>query len=57
MATVEESVPPLNGGNRLTLDEFLPRWEMHPEIKFAELIGGIVYMPSPLTYEHADSVT
>lgn len=45
-------VPPLEPGDRLTRDEFLRIWEMHPEIKFAELIGGIVSMPSPLTREH-----
>jgi hypothetical protein len=44
--------PPLQAGDRLTRDEFLRRWEEHPEIKFAELIGGVVYMPSPLTRKH-----
>ena len=44
--------PPLQSGDRLTRDEFLRRWEQHPEIKFAELIGGTVYMPSPLTRLH-----
>jgi Uma2 family endonuclease len=44
--------PPLQAGDRLTRDEFLRRWEEHPEIKFAELIGGIVYMPSPLSRKH-----
>ena len=44
--------PPLCAGDKLTRDEFLRRWEQHPEIKFAELIGGIVYMPSPLTRQH-----
>jgi Uma2 family endonuclease len=29
------------------------RWEAMPEVKKAELIGGIVYMPSPLTPRHA----
>jgi len=28
------------------------RWEAHPEIKCAELIGGIVYMPSPVSWDH-----
>src|SRR5439155_972014 len=33
--------------------EFLRRWEAHPEINKAELIGGTVFMPSPLSVEHA----
>src|SRR4030081_660453 len=44
--------PPLEAGDKLTRGEFLHRWEQHPEIKFAELIGGIVYMPSPLSLLH-----
>ena len=54
MASVIESVPPLLNGDKLTRDEFMRRWEKHPEIKRAELIGGIVYMPSPLTLEHGE---
>lgn len=54
MATVEQKVPPLAAGDNLTRQEFLRRWEAHPEIKWAELIGSIVYMPSPLSGEHGD---
>ncbi len=55
MATaVEIDVPPLVAGDKLTRDEFLRRWEAMPDVKFAELIGGIVYMPSPLSFRHAD---
>jgi Uma2 family endonuclease len=55
MATViEESVPPLSAGDKLTRAEFLRRWEADPEIKKAELIGGMVYMPSPVSIEHGD---
>jgi Uma2 family endonuclease len=43
---------PLQMGDKLTRAEFLSIWEEHPEIKFAELIGGIVYMPSPLSRTH-----
>jgi len=43
----------LVAGDRLTLDEFLARWESEPGIKFAELIGGVVHMPSPLSDDHA----
>lgn len=49
------AAPPLQAGDKLTSEEFLRRWEQHPEIKFAELIGGIVYMPSPLTRLHSVS--
>jgi Uma2 family endonuclease len=47
-------VPPLQPNDRLTREEFLRRWELHPEIKFAELIGGVVRMPSPIKMEHGD---
>lgn len=47
MSTVERSVPPLVAGDKLTTDEFLRRWEAMPGLKRAELIGGIVYLPSP----------
>jgi Uma2 family endonuclease len=46
------AVAPLRAGDTLTRAEFLRRWKQHPEIKYAELIGGIVYMPSPLTRQH-----
>lgn len=45
-------VPPLRAGDQLTRAEFLRRWESHPSIKLAELIGGTVYMPSPVSVEH-----
>lgn len=51
---VEQCVPPLAAGDKLTRAEFLRRWEAHPEINKAELIGGIVFMPSPLSVEHGD---
>ena len=51
-APVEVDVPPLVAGDKLTRDEFLRRWEAMPGVKFAELIGGIVYMPSPLSLRH-----
>jgi hypothetical protein len=55
MATlIQEEGPPLTPGDKLTREEFLRRWELHPEIKRAELIGGIVYMPSPVSVPHGD---
>lgn len=41
-------VPPLENGDRLTSVEFLRRYELMPEIKKAQLIEGIVHMPSPV---------
>jgi Uma2 family endonuclease len=32
----------------------LEAWEAAPELKFAELIDGVVYMPSPVSAEHSD---
>lgn len=40
-------------GERLTLDEFLRRWEQMPGLKFAELVDGLVHMPSPVSLEHS----
>lgn len=40
-------------GDRLSREEFLKRWEQMPDLKFAELIDGVVYMPSPVSAEHA----
>jgi Uma2 family endonuclease len=45
-------VPPLHNGDRLTQAEFHRRYEAYPEdVKF-ELVGGIVYMTSPLRRPH-----
>ena len=38
--------PPLEFGDRLSRAEFERRYHAHPEIKKAELIEGVVYMPS-----------
>src|SRR5436853_94629 len=42
----------LEPGDHLTREEFLRIWEQLPHIKRAELIGGVVYMPSPQRREH-----
>jgi hypothetical protein len=55
MATVEQKVPPLVAGDYLSRDEFLRRWEATPRIKRAELLQGVVYMPSPVSFDHGDS--
>lgn len=52
MATVAIETPTLETGDNLTRDEFLRIWEQLPHIKFAELIGGVVYMPAALGTDH-----
>jgi Putative restriction endonuclease len=53
MATVvEQEIPPLQFGDKLTREEFFRIWKLHPEIRKAELIGGMVYMASPVSIDH-----
>lgn len=57
-----EEIPPLVAGDRLTRDEFERRYWTMPDVKKAELIEGVVYMPSPVSLQghaapHADFVT
>jgi len=49
--TSPPTVPPLEPGDRLTRVEFELRYEAMPHIKKAELIEGVVYMPSPVRLE------
>jgi len=42
------SLPPLENGDRLTRSDFEQRYDAMPHIKKAELLEGIVYMPSPV---------
>jgi hypothetical protein len=51
-AAASVSPPPLLEGDSLTSDEFLRRWEEIPDLKRAELIGGIVCMLSPVSLTH-----
>ncbi|NOX55380.1 MAG: Uma2 family endonuclease [Planctomycetes bacterium] len=56
------SVPALEPGDRLTAAEFERRYDAMPDLKKAELIEGVVYMPSPVRYQlhsapHSDIVT
>src|SRR6184192_1505178 len=41
----------LENGQHLSASEFLRRYEGMPEVKKAELINGMVYMGSPVSYE------
>lgn len=57
-----KAIPLLHNGDRLTRGEFERRYEAMPDIHKAELIEGIVYMPSPVRttlhgQPHADLVT
>jgi Uma2 family endonuclease len=47
-ATAPGFVPPLEPGDRLTRTEFERRYRAMRQLKKAELIEGIVYMPSPV---------
>jgi len=44
--------PGLTTGQQLSVEEFLRRWEELPSLKNAELIDGVVYLPSPLSLQH-----
>lgn len=44
------AIPPLRNGDRLTADEFERRYDAMPHLKKAELIEGVVYIPSPDFY-------
>ena len=43
-----EGIPPLQNGDRLSRDEFERRYEAMPDLRTAELIEGVVYVPSPV---------
>src|SRR5947209_7913359 len=45
MPTRSFSVPPLAHGYRLTRNDFERRWDAMPNLKVAELIDGVVYLP------------
>jgi Uma2 family endonuclease len=54
MSQSTESTPPailpLEPGDRLTREEFERRYDAMPHLKKAELIEGVVYMPSPVRH-------
>lgn len=51
-ATTAIGIPPLEDGQLLDRAEFHRRYEAMPHIKKAELIEGVVYMPSPVSLEN-----
>lgn len=48
--TAEATIWPLENGDRLTRSEFERRYQAMPLLKKAELIEGVVYVPSPVRY-------
>jgi Uma2 family endonuclease len=46
--------PPLENGDMLPLTEFIRRYEDMPGVKKAQLIEGVVHMPSPVRVTHAE---
>src|SRR5208337_5107125 len=59
MSTVERArvstLPALIAGQRLDQPTFHERYEAMPPETRAELVGGVVYMPSPLRFDHGDT--
>jgi hypothetical protein len=55
VSIVERRPPPLIDGQRLSQAEFLRRYEATPPGFKAELIGGIVHVPSPVGSDHGIS--
>jgi Uma2 family endonuclease len=58
MSTVErlrtETLPPLVAGQRLDQPMFHERYAAMPPDTRAELVGGVVYMPSPVSKDHGE---
>jgi len=46
-----QKIPALENGDQLTRPEFERRYEAMPHLKKAELIAGVVYMPSPVRHK------
>jgi Uma2 family endonuclease len=46
------SIPILRSGDHLDSEEFERRYNAMPDVKKAELIEGVVYMPSPVRQRH-----
>jgi hypothetical protein len=44
-------IPPLETGDHLTRREFERRYNAMPSLKKAELIEGVVYVPSPVRFK------
>jgi Uma2 family endonuclease len=53
-AHTKKFLPPLEAGQHLDQPTFHERYEAMPADTRAELVGGIVYMPSPLGDDHGE---
>jgi Uma2 family endonuclease len=61
-SSIPREIPPLVAGDRLTRLEFERRYAAMPHVTKAELVEGVVYMPSPVSDSghgapHADLIT
>jgi Uma2 family endonuclease len=54
MATMTDTMLPLESGDRLTREEFHRRYCTRPDIKKADLVDGVVYIPMPARFEQHD---
>src|SRR5262249_35110504 len=55
MTKIPPHLRPLENGDHLKSDEFMRRYDAMPNLKKAELINGVVFMPSPVRSDrHAD---
>jgi Putative restriction endonuclease len=54
MVSVLPESATLTTGEKMSKAEFLCRWEALPGLKFAELIEGVVFVPSPLSLNHGE---
>ncbi len=62
IAKESDTIPLLENGDRLTRAEFERRYEAMPDLKKAELIEGVVFIPSPVRIDrhgspHADFIS
>src|SRR4051794_30268437 len=51
--TGKGALPPLHNGDRMNAAEFLRHYEAYPDDAKIELIGGTVFVASPLRWPHA----
>jgi Uma2 family endonuclease len=52
---LDDALPALENGDRLTRAEFERRYDAMPHLKKAELIEGVVYVPSPVRHRQHSS--
>jgi Uma2 family endonuclease len=62
VSLAERIIPPLESGDHLTAEEFERRYDAMPDLKKAELIQGVVFVPSPVSTDrhgepHVDLIT